>query len=220
MNEGCRPFREQLGSLALGHLDDREATSVRAHLDGCADCRAESATLRAVAGMLPLADPARVVEAADAPPPTLGDRVLSLVREERRLADRRRRSRALGAAAAVLLAVVLAVSAVVLSPADPAVAVTLEPEAPEASAPIEAVLAERPWGTEIRLEVRGLPAGESYAVWLREPDDDRVAAGSFRAGGGRDEVVLASSLPLGDTAGIGISDGAGNTMMYGHLPES
>ncbi|HEX6130274.1 MAG TPA: zf-HC2 domain-containing protein, partial [Actinomycetota bacterium] len=45
MNEACRPFREQLGAMALGHLSDEEATAVRAHLDGCAECRTELRTL-------------------------------------------------------------------------------------------------------------------------------------------------------------------------------
>jgi hypothetical protein len=107
----------------------------------------------------------------------------------------------------------------VATPNDPAIAVTLDPSVPQATAPIHATLTSRPWGTEIRLDVRGLPEGESYDVWLREADDDRYAAGSFTAVADGDDVVLSSSLTLGDAAGIGISDGAGETMLYGHLPE-
>ncbi|HSL11281.1 MAG TPA: zf-HC2 domain-containing protein [Actinomycetota bacterium] len=219
MNESCRPFREQLGSLALAHLDDAEATAVRAHLDGCADCRAEFSGLREVAQMLPLADPARLGEPSAAPPSGLGERVFSLVRAERRLAAREHRSRlvAIGSAAAVVTAIVVAL--VVATPSDPAIAVTLDPSVPEATAPIHATLTSRPWGTEIRLDVRGLPRGEAYAVWLREPNDERTPAGSFTAVADGDEVVLSSSLPLDEAAGIGISDGGGETMLYGHLPD-
>ena len=219
MNESCRPFRELLGALALGHLDDAEATAVRAHLDGCADCRAEFDGLREVAGMLPLADPARIEQAAVTPPTGLAERVLSLVREEQRLAARDRRNRLLGLAVAASIVAALVLSLVVWAPSDPALAVTLDPSVPEATAPIEATLTSRPWGTEIRLDVRGLPQGESYAVWLREPDDDRYAAGSFTAVRDGDAIVLSSSLALEDAAGIGISDGAGETMLYGHLPD-
>ena len=218
MNEGCRAFREQLGSLALGHLGDAEATAARAHLDGCSECRAEFRGLREVAEMLPLADPERIADATLRPPAGLAERVLSLVLEEQRLATRERRGRlvGLGIAAAVIAAVV--VTLVVATPSDPAVAVTLDPSVPEATAPIDSTLTSRAWGTEIRLVVRGLPDGESYAVWLREPDDDRSPAGSFTAVADG-EVVLSSSLRIEDAAGIGISDGDGETMLYGHLPE-
>ncbi len=218
MNEACRPFREQLGSLALGHLDEVEATSVRAHLDGCADCRSESRALEDVARMLPLVDPAVVDEASVAPPASLGERVLSLVREERRLAEKRRRGRLRGALAAAAAVVALVVALVVLTPGDPSLAITLEPEPPLATTSIEAELTAREWGTEIRLVAAGLPAGETYVVWLREPDDDRVPAGSFTATRGSGEIVLASSLHVDDAAGIGVSDAAGETTHYGHLP--
>ena len=219
MNEACRPFREQLGSLALGHLDDDEATAVRAHVDGCDECRAEFRGLREVAMMLPLADPERIAEPTLSPPVGLAERVLSLVREERRLQARERRGRLIGLGVAAAIVALLVVTLVVAAPNDPALAVTLDPEVPEATAPIEAVLTSRPWGTEIRIDVRGLPEGEDYVVWLREPDDDRYAAGSFVAGTDGHELVLASSLALAETAGIGISDAEGETMLYGHLPE-
>ena len=220
MNESCRPFREQLGSLALGHLDEAEATAARAHLDGCAECQAEFRGLREVAEMLPLADPERLGDATLRPPPGLAERVLSLVREEQRVASRERRGRLVGIGIAAAVVATLIVGLVVATPGDPALAVTLDPSVPRATAPIHATLTSRAWGTEIRLEVRGLPMGETYAVWLREPDDERSAAGSFTvAGEGRHDVVLSSALALGETAGIGISDGAGETMLYGHLPE-
>jgi anti-sigma factor RsiW len=220
MNESCRPFREQLGSFALGHLDEAEATATRAHLDGCAECRAEFRELREVAEMLPLADPERLGDVTLRPPAGLAERVVSLVREERRLASRERRSRLVGVGIAAAVVATLIVALVVATPSDPALAVTLDPSVPEATAPIEATLTSRAWGTEIRLDVRGLPAGETYAVWLREPDDERYAAGSFTvAGDGRHDVVLSSSLALDEAAGIGISDGGGETMLYGHLPD-
>ena len=38
-----RTMRESLGDYAIGRLPDGEAAAVRAHLDGCAACRAELA---------------------------------------------------------------------------------------------------------------------------------------------------------------------------------
>ena len=134
------------------------------------------------------------------------------------MASRRRRGRAVALAVAAVIVGLVVATFVVVAPDDPAIAVTLDPEVAEARAPIEATLTWKPWGTEIRLDVRGLPEGEPYVVWLREPDDDRYAAGSFTSVSDGD-VVLASSLPLDETAGIGISDADGETMLYGHLPE-
>src|SRR3712207_1062979 len=113
MNESCRPFREQLGSLALGHLHDAEATAVLAHVDGCEECGTELRGLREVAEILPLADPARLGEPSVAPPTGLAERVLSLVREERRLATRDRRNRVIGLAVAASVVVALVAALVV-----------------------------------------------------------------------------------------------------------
>lgn len=54
--DGCQPWRESLGAFALAHLDELTRIRVQAHLDGCARCRAEFTSLRAVAGVLPLAE--------------------------------------------------------------------------------------------------------------------------------------------------------------------
>ena len=47
--------RPALGAFVLGHLGPGEAAAVRAHLEGCAACRSEAATLAPVADLLPLA---------------------------------------------------------------------------------------------------------------------------------------------------------------------
>ena len=219
MNDACRPFREQLGSLALGHLSEAEVIPVRAHVDGCRECRAELASLSEIARMLPLADPSTIDGERVAPPAALGERVLSLVRQERRLAQRRRRSRLTGTLAAAAAAVTLVVAIAVVAPSDPDLVVTLDPEPPLATVPIQAELTAHGWGTEIRLHADGLPAGETYVVWLRQPDDERSPAGSFSAAEGAGDIVLSSSLAIDEAAGIGVSDTSGETTHYGHLPE-
>ena len=42
--ESCREWRESLGAYALGHLPAEERAGLEAHLDGCAECRAELPT--------------------------------------------------------------------------------------------------------------------------------------------------------------------------------
>ena len=52
MTEPCREWRGALGAAALGGLDPAEQIALRAHLDGCAVCRAELRDLTAVARVL------------------------------------------------------------------------------------------------------------------------------------------------------------------------
>ena len=48
VSERCLPFDEDLSALLDGELDAARAAELRAHLDGCADCRARLAAWRGV----------------------------------------------------------------------------------------------------------------------------------------------------------------------------
>ena len=48
----CREWRESLGAYALGQLADEEVPALEAHLEGCADCRAELDQLTTVARLM------------------------------------------------------------------------------------------------------------------------------------------------------------------------
>ena len=52
MSDPCRDWRGALGAAALGGIDPAEEIGLRAHLDGCATCRAELRELTAVARAL------------------------------------------------------------------------------------------------------------------------------------------------------------------------
>ncbi|NAZ78366.1 anti-sigma factor, partial [Kineococcus sp. T13] len=88
-----RELREQLGLFALGLLPAEEVPRLRAHLDGCPECRAELADLAPLAQDLRLVDPARL-PGPPAPPRALGEQVLAAVREESVLRRHRERRRA------------------------------------------------------------------------------------------------------------------------------
>src|SRR5262245_7406075 len=113
--ERCREWRESLGALALGQLPGEERAALEAHLEGCAECRAELESLAGVARLMPLADPERFGEAPEVPP-LLGERIAATIAAERRVEDRRRKRRRrsfglawAGATAAMATAAVLAV---------------------------------------------------------------------------------------------------------------
>ena len=99
-DEHVRPL---LGAYVLGQLGPDEATSVRAHLDGCAACREEAAALGSVADLLPLVDLERLEAPPEPPPPGLLDEVLSRIEEQQASGThaRRRASAIRGGIAAV-----------------------------------------------------------------------------------------------------------------------
>lgn len=94
--------REWLPELALGVLPEAEADPVRAHLEGCAECREEFAIMARAAEVLPLAAP------AEAPSTDGRERLLARVKTEPRagatiLTFPRRALWSAAAAAAVVL---------------------------------------------------------------------------------------------------------------------
>lgn len=207
--ESCREWRESLGAYALGQLPEDERAGLEAHLEGCAECRAESESLGSVARLLPLADPEQLGSTPE-PPPALAGRVLSKIARERRDARRRRRLRlglGLGGAAAAAAAAVLAIF--VLSGGgeeSPARYVSFESLPPQMK--IGATLEPRPFGTAVQVYVKGAPSGALCRVFLRARDGTRMSAGSFRYRWGDDsQAVLSSALDLSRTEAIGVRVG-------------
>lgn len=195
--EGCRNWRESLGAHVLDHLAPGERAALEAHLHECPECRAEAEALAPLAGLMSRADPAQL-DAPPAPPAGLADRIASRIAPERR--TRRRRRRLFGGLALAGTAAAVAIAALVMTTggedaaAPPAQHVSFASLPPGAA--IDAELEPRPYGTEIRVGVEGLPSGTLCRVFLRRPDGSRVGAGSFRYRSGADDAVLSSALDL------------------------
>jgi putative zinc finger protein len=206
----CREWRELLGAYALGHLESDERAGLEAHLEGCADCRAELATLQPVARMLPHADPERF-ESAPVPPADLGQRIAATIEGEKgRLRKRRQRRRfggfALGGAAAALAAAALLLFVLGGEEASP------EQQVRFASLPagvrIDATLEPHAYGTEIRMYVHGVESGTLCRVVLRGPGGVAYPAGTFRYRWGDDsDAVLSSALDLARTRAVVVHAG-------------
>jgi hypothetical protein len=193
-----------LGMAALGRLPEAEALAARAHLDGCRSCTAELRTLRATAERLGRADPDRVGEDPPVPPARLGEAVLSGVAVARRRARRRVVAVGTGVGTGIAAAVagVLLLTPVLDAPARPHPQVAYSSAATQATA----YLTDHTWGTSLRLDVSGLPAGERYLVWLERQDGSRVPAGSFTALGDRNvSVELTAGMPRQGVVALGLS---------------
>lgn len=213
-------MRHALGAFVLGHLDEREATAVRAHLDGCGECRREAAELEVVADLLPLADPERLGVVAH-PPRRMLDDVLARIRQERRSSDRvRRRTMVarLGAVAAAL-AVVLVAGLVVWPTSDAPSGEIVALTASRRGVVGEAVIHEDPRATWVELTTSGLTAGETYAVWLEESETgQRAPLGTFTGVEGDLYISLYSTLPRDRAIAIGVSAPDGSTVLEGAIP--
>lgn len=208
--EGCRERRHLLGAYALGALSPEERAGLEAHLEGCAECRAEAAALADVARLLPLADPARFSHPAPQPPPELARRVAATIGGERR-AGRRRRGWRLGLAAAGAAATAAAVLALLLLPGggDGGPVEHVRFDALPSGLEIYATLEPHSYGTEVRVYVKGVRSGTLCRVYLQGPRGERVPAGTFRYRWGEDSTaVLSSALDLSRTRAIGVHAGS------------
>lgn len=231
-----RDLREILGSYALGHLSGPEADRVRAHLDGCADCRAE------LDGLLPLARRLDAVDAAafgelELPPPSLGEDVRRAVAQarhardadeldRRRVADaaRRRRGlvRMLGAAAAVVVA--LGIGGVVgrtTAPEPPSVpteAISMEVARADEVAVESADLVAHTWGVELRIVAVGFAEGQTFRAAFRTDDGTLVPAGEFRGVGDASMTCFLQSATLReDVTQVLVTDESGTTVLSSDL---
>lgn len=215
-----REIREQLGGYALGHGTPAERTAVRAHLDGCASCRAELADLAPLRERLAAVDPDRVDD-LPAPPPGLGDRVLAGIAAEQAALPvplRRRRRAAAAVAAAGIAAAGFGVGWLVRPVPDP---LPLEPVAVQVAVPDVQATADvvpHTWGMEVQLHGAGFTAGEVYRAQVTEDDGRVVSAGEFIGTGSADMVCnLNSSVLRADAASFAVLDSSGAVVLTSSL---
>lgn len=214
--DNCREWRTSLGAYALGQLSDDERAALEAHLEGCPGCRAEAESLRSVARLMPLADPARIVEPAPRPPAELRERIETVIGAERTTERKQRRRRrfgfAFGGVAAATAAAVLAIVAFTGGGGGGGPEQAPEQRVAFGQLPqgiqIHAALQPHAFGTEIRMYVSGVRSGTLCRVFLRGADGRRYPAGSFRYRWGDDsEAVLSSALDLSRARAIGVRAG-------------
>jgi anti-sigma factor RsiW len=205
--ESCREWHQLLGAHALGRLTPDERAGLEAHIEGCADCRAELEALSSVAQLLPLADPEHF-GSAPALPPSLARRVAGRIAAERRTVQRRRWGVRLALSGAVAVAAVTL--AIILMPAGGGIQPSQQVEFANLPSGMRIVATLKPhtFGTEIQMYVKGVPSGTLCRVFVRASNGTRLPAGSFRyRWGGDTEAMLSSALDLSRTRAIGVRVG-------------
>lgn len=206
-----------LGAVALGNADPAETLALRAHLDGCAECRTELRELTSVAAALPLADPARVTGGLPQPPPALAELVLGRVMAERTAHRRRTRARVVRFAAAAAAIAAAVVALVVLVPSHASSGTHVE-FASTSGITAAATLRPLASGTEVAFHVAGLHAGEYYWLWLTGDDGHRIAAGTFRGTTAPADLVMNAGLSLDETRRIWVTDEHDHIVLDQRLP--
>jgi hypothetical protein len=209
----CAELRPLLGGYVLDGLEPHEAEAVRAHLPGCAICRAELDALAELPRLLDLAAP--VAHPVEPLPPSLEEALLDRFAREAdvpRPKRRRRRPRFVWtrprvALASGLLAAVLAVGATLaLQPDDSPprasrnYVVALEATAQQPAARARISLYRVDGGTGVHLWASGLERGsERVYEMLCEKGDWSASAGTFRADGeGKVDIRLTTAARLGE----------------------
>ena len=164
------PCAGNAAPYVLGALTEEEHTAFRRHLQSCAVCREEVASLQSVAATLPAVAPAASA------PAELRERIMSTVRAEARepelarrpgaARERRRPARsgwfALAGAAAAITAVIVAIS--LGSGGSGTRVIQAQVLAPSASAQVALT------GNRAELRIAGMPQtqpGRVYEVWVK-----------------------------------------------------
>jgi hypothetical protein len=220
-----RHWREMLGAYALGELDDERRAALRAHLDGCEECRAELREIEPVAAALAEADPGLFESEEPRPPAGLLERTLSRVERARQDEEgwrRGRRNRLIRrsslAAAAVLLAA-FGLFALVPKVTGPPLEPVAFSEAP-AGVEAEANLIDHTWGTETILVVSGLEDGETYRLTLLDEDGGAVPSGAFIGTGDEPiECRMNAALLREEATGLEVRTADGDLVLDADLPE-
>jgi anti-sigma factor RsiW len=204
---------ELTAAYALDALDERAQAEYEAHLDACADCQAELASLQGAAASL-----AYAVD-APAPAPALRDRILVQARSERANVVPLRRRWTLPVAATA--AAVAACAALVLGLWAASLRSSLADERQAASELTELVDAERiplqgvdgavlvGRAGEAVLVVRGLasaPEGKLYEAWVSADGETMLPAGTFDAEDERTIFRLTRRLPPGGLVAVTLED--------------
>ncbi len=213
-------MRLLLGCYVLATLDPAERSQLETHLSGCPECRSELASYAGLPGLMSRLSPTEAAgpAAALAPPATLLAGVLGAARAERdqqRLATRRQQRRwrygAFGAAGLAAAAAATAIIAVLPAPSAPSRALAA---AAGATSTGQLTYTRKPWGTQVRLILAGLPHTGTFAASAVGRDGTTSIAATWSATpNGHADVTGATPLTPEALTGLRITTGDGTVLL-------
>ncbi|WP_457964027.1 zf-HC2 domain-containing protein [Arthrobacter sp. D1-29] len=205
-------LHQLLGAYVLGGLDATDSLRFEAHLQECADCRAELAELqklRLLLDALPAPDalalteggrPASVSEPATTVPAAVLDELAA-----RRRTSRRRWAALVGAVAAACLALGLAAGPLLNRPPQPDASYSVQSGN---GLRFSIDMAKKTWGTELAVNGSSMPLDGTLSLWIRDRDggEDRACAWTATPSG-RIKVTGATPVQLSSIASVELRDG-------------
>jgi anti-sigma-K factor RskA len=163
-------FSEWAGAYALGALEPTERRAFEHHLETCPSCSEEVRSLLPLHGLLAQVERAEITAQPDVAIADAIEARAGLEQHALRTSRRRWRIAAVSTAAAVLLMVI---AAAIVTGRDESEQSSWA-EGPVVAAAITSTQADstwvytsaRGWGTEIRVELDGLPQRPQYQLWV------------------------------------------------------
>jgi hypothetical protein len=213
LDSACDEWSGALALHVFGALPIEEQPSLLAHLDGCAACTQEVASMHETYEMLSYVDPANVALTADVPR-ALADRVLGELHQDGVRGERRRRVRHLSSLALALAAVVVAFVALTSTFAGQKPAQKVLALSGNASVHANVVLSAKDWGTAVSLHEQGLPANSVYTVSMRTSSGQWWVAGTMRPRSSSGIVAdMACAVAMGRITGVRVTANSGAVVL-------
>jgi hypothetical protein len=204
MNSQCAQTRKDLGVYVLGAIGAAERAQGEQHLATCLRCREELAGLAGLPGLLrripkDMATQASIDDTSD---PLPGPPLDALIHRVTRIRIRRRLTAAAAAAAAVAVALGASLGLQALhrhatsAPAAvPRWTRTVTADNPATGAWAAVRYANQPWGTEVEVQITGIPAGTRCRLWVINQKGQGIAAGGWTITASRQHPWYPASLP-------------------------
>jgi hypothetical protein len=200
----CAGVRLELGIYLLGAIEPRDRAIVQRHLDACAGCREELASLAGLPALLRRISDAESVLAsagpgeddAPLPPAALLSRTARIRHRHRALATAAAAGMIAGTAAAVSLVNHGVAQTQTAVPAVPAWQRTVQAASPATGVWARVRYASRPWGTQIEAQISGVRTGTRCQLWVTGPGGQRLQAGGWVIAAGQAGSWYPGSSPL------------------------
>jgi predicted anti-sigma-YlaC factor YlaD len=209
---GCEKWQEVIAMRLFGDLSREEEAGLDAHLEGCVDCRAVASEFAQTFKLLSYIDP-EAVAATALVPTELTDRVLG---ELRRGAQQRRarRTRVISMAGVGLIAAAFILVALFSGSSTPAPTHRTLALRGMSSVSGTAVLSQKPWGTSLALNEKGLPGGTVYTVSMRTQEGTWWVAGTYRSVSGKPvSATMTCAVALSKIDGLQVTNSAGAVVL-------
>ena len=211
-------LRLALGSYLVGALSPAERSMLEMHLRDCNTCRDDLNELSVLPGFLGRLTPEQVIGGFPPPPESLLTGLLARAQSVE-TARRRRLHRWQGAVVAVSLAAAAIVGVLVFPKASiPGTSYQLHSALTSTPSAGEVTLVTKPWGTELILVMKNLPAGTSCIAVVTDGQGRIEVVGTWGATTTHAaQVTLATDISTAHLRTITVETAAGRRLLNARL---